>query len=197
MTKHILCHSYKGGVGTTTVACSIALLASQDNTRVLLVDCSPHRDTLSWLGLPNEVFGFHEEVHPNLDLALVNEKHYPFTEAIRRLDDYEVVVIDAGTTNYRLFTESVTKVLVVRNDYMALRNAVNNKVKPDTAIVVLMEPNRVLTFKDAGQVLGGSPIVKMEWDEAVPRAIDAGLMPTRAKDLVGGWVSELMAPMPI
>lgn len=195
MTKHILCHSYKGGVGTTTVACSIALIASQDDTKVLLVDCSPQRDTLSWLGFPHKGCGLHESVLPNLDLAILDEVGYSFAEATGQTDEYDLVVIDAGTTNYRLHAEDTTQVLVVRNDYMALRNATLNKTSNNA--VVLVEPNRVLTKSDCKQVLGAENTVFVEWDEAVSRAIDAGVMPTRARELVGEWVAQLTAPIAI
>ena len=195
--------SAKGGTGVTTVACALAVIAGQQGSQVLLVDLADNPDTTKWLG-----------THQSLQLATPSAGSFlsviendnvtiwrPWASARKRLSanlpegEWDVVIIDAGTTgqhNYTLNNQIVVpeRVLCVTNEYMCLSNVINS-VRPNK-IICFFDENRSLTFGDIQSVLFCPDLVKMPLDYALSRAIDAGLA-TNRKHLYEGWAKELLS----
>lgn len=102
------------------------------------------------------------------------------TSAERLADDTRRVVVDCGTA-----PESVTAVLAERADqsvlvtrpcYLALRRLVSQRLPRPTGVVVVREPGRVLSSDDMACVVGAPIVAEIEYDPAVARAVDAGLL---------------------
>ena len=82
----------------------------------------------------------------------------------------EVAVLVAASATHSL--------LVLRPCFVALRRAVDAPLRP-SSIVLLSEPERVLTAADVEDALAVSVGVELRLDPAVARAVDAGLLAAR------------------
>ena len=187
-------HGSKGGVGCTTVASSVACLLAKPNTPTLLVDAGTNRDTYAWLGVPTPSETTDPvEVQANLWVVCADTAQEILS---LNLTTYAYVVVDAGQRPISLsLFDGDERVLVVRNDYLALRNAVTPDVRAPrnyTRAVVITEPERALTLQDCKSVLGIETL-PIEWLPALSRAIDAGLAPMRVASIVGDSLSRLVA----
>ena len=202
----ICCWSAKGGVGTTVVAASLALvLAERSPTGVLLVDLAgdlPAALGLSdptgpgvagWLAAGHDVLAdalgrLAVPVLPALDLLPHGDG--PITEAGRvellaalLAADDRTVVVDAGLVTpdapaVPLAAGAPTSLLVTRPCYLALRRAVAAPLRP-SGVVVVGEPGRALDHRDVEGVLGVPVVAEVSVDPAVARAVDAGLLAAR------------------
>lgn len=103
------------------------------------------------------------------------------------------VVVDAGTSplDPALRSASAAVWAVVRPCYLALRRAVSMP-RPD-GVVLLEEPGRALTHSDVANVLGVSVVARIPVEPTVARAVDAGLLASRAGRLLGRHVASLQA----
>lgn len=163
--KRIIVVGAKGGVGTTTVACALAGLIAPHRP-VILNGVSP-RDIEAVVGAPTSTFGGMQALTPSFH---INGVPAPTFDG--------VLVYDAGVVDLQLEVEpGDTVVLVVRNDYLALRRALHNAMDWDH-VVAIIEEKRALDAEDIGDVLGHTPIV-VEHSEAVARAVDGGLLVAR------------------
>lgn len=199
-----VCWSAKGGVGTTVVAASLALVLSRTRAS-LLVDL--RGDAPAALGLPDHPGpGVAEWLgSPDADAEALQRLAVPATEtlqliprgngavpaaehsltqwqrladALGRLD--LAVVVDAGTGAppaplVRVADESL---LVTRPCYLALRHAVALSVRP-TGIIVLHEPGRALQATDIERAIGAPVVAEVPFDPVVARSVDAGLLASR------------------
>jgi len=68
--------------------------------------------------------------------------------------------------------------LVLRPCYLALRRALAAPIRP-SAVVLVNEPNRALTRRDIEEVLGVPVRAEVDYDPAIARAVDAGLLAGR------------------
>jgi hypothetical protein len=181
----------KGGVGTTTVACSLALSLSQQNPdKVLLIDTSHNTEAFSVLGLSSpkngvsSSVGQHNLTVVNVPLANVNGL---------AVSQYDFVVIDAGKldgVDNSYFGQVPFQVAVVRNSYLSLRAESATRFGKD-AIVSIHDSGFVLNEKDVRNVLNGNPVSVFPFDHAVARAIDAGLFPSR-EPLWSEWTTAFI-----
>lgn len=98
------------------------------------------------------------------------------------------VVLDAGTgwLPPEVTAAARETVLVTRPCYMSLRRAV--RMPRPSQVFAVDEPHRALGVDDIGHVLGVSP-VRVPWDTAISRAVDAGLLVQRAQQLFGSSLS--------
>lgn len=183
-------HAYKGGVGVTTTACSLALTLANKGHATLLVDSGYSPDTYAWLALP-EPTSRGEVSNPFANLCLVRIGE---SEKLSSLNivHYDFVVIDNGRNSSQEYPTAYTvqRVCVVRNDYMTLRNTVNRFAPSDELLVAFIGEGFALTTNDVESVLGKKQVVVPIATEA-QRAIDAGLAPTRL-DARFGWATELI-----
>jgi hypothetical protein len=162
----------KGGVGTSTVACSIALALGKTNPeRVLLIDTSANNDDTLILGLAPSSG---EQTYK--DITIVNA---PFSEVSNlRGVHYDFVVIDTGLLGGKkntYFDYVPFRVAVVRNSYLSLRAEALETTHTADAVVAIVDAQDALTAKDVGQVLRQKDTTIVEFDNRTSRAIDAGL----------------------
>ena len=99
------------------------------------------------------------------------------------------IVIDAGTTflpdELRRAVTHVT--MVVKPCYLLLRRA--SRMQRPTQLFVVCEESRALTIKDVGHVLGMPVTCEIPYTSAISRAVDAGMLPSRAEQLFGPFMT--------
>jgi hypothetical protein len=87
------------------------------------------------------------------------------------------VVVDAGTGDAaNVLVERAPEVLLVtRACYLALRRARESLISP-TGVILVREPGRALTTADVAATLGTQVVAEIQFDPAISRAVDAGLL---------------------
>lgn len=177
MAQVIEVFSMKGGVGTSTTALSIAYQASEKGLRVLLVDNAVSHDILSLAGMTA-----HCKTFENLTVEELNRTakmhHYS--------DEYDLVVVDCGANPTDRFDDESERVLVVRNEYLALRNA--NSSQKDRAVCFYQEGN-ALIHNDVKNVLN-TEVTFVPIDSNVARGIDAGMFFSR--EIIHEWAKDFV-----
>lgn len=91
------------------------------------------------------------------------------------------VVADCGTASgpgLAVAAAATVSLMVLRPCYLALRRALAAPIRP-TGIVLVAEPGRALHRRDVEEVLGVPVRAEVEYDPAVARAVDAGLLARR------------------
>jgi hypothetical protein len=103
--------------------------------------------------------------------------------------DHRTVVVDAGLVRPSpgtacssaarpLAAASSESLLVLRPCYLALRRAAVAPVLP-SGVVLVREPGRSLSMADVASVLSVPVRAVVDWDPAIARAVDAGLLASR------------------
>jgi MinD superfamily P-loop ATPase len=200
----VACWSAKGGVGTTVVAVSYALLRARRDARgVVLADLAG--DAPAVLGLPEPsspgLAGWLSagarvpadalariEIEAAPGLALLprgpGHLHSGRADVLAALLDRSprASVVDCGRAGGAAVAAVVGRaqqsLLVTRPCYIALRRAMHAPLRP-TGIVVVNEPGRVLSSTDVEGVVGAPVVAEVEIDPAVARLVDAGLLSGR------------------
>jgi hypothetical protein len=99
------------------------------------------------------------------------------------------IIIDAGITfipdELRSAVSQVT--MVVKPCYLSLRRA--SRMQRPTQLFVVCEESRALTIKDVGHVLGMPVTCEIPYTPAISRAVDAGMLPSRAEQLFGPFMT--------
>ena len=99
------------------------------------------------------------------------------------------IVIDAGITflpdELRRAVTHVT--MVVKPCYLSLRRA--SRMQRPTQLFVVCEESRALTIKDVGHVLGMPVTCEIPYTPAISRSVDAGMLPSRAEQLFGPFMT--------
>lgn len=195
-----LCWSAKGGSGTTVVSAALALLLSQ-RCAALLVDLAG--DSPAALGIPEPAGpGVADWLgSATADATALQRLAVPATDTLRLIPrgstpigsvtparwghlvaalGHDEVVVDAGTGGPppALVAAATHSLLVTRPCYLSLRRAVATEVQP-TGIVLVHEPGRALTARDVEHALGAPVVAELQYDPAVARAVDAGLLAAR------------------
>jgi hypothetical protein len=196
--------SVKGGQGVSVVAGVLAALLGERHGSVLLVDRAGDQPAV--LGRPEPTGpGVHDwlavshgdgpalarlEVDGPREIRLVPRGRARSWPPLRERDlaavlgaDPRPVVVDAGLRDARTGpAEGVApigrSVLVVRPCYLALRR-VAAAVDPPDDVVLVVEPGRALDRRDVEHVLGRRLAAVVEYDPAVSRSVDAGLVAVR------------------
>lgn len=186
-------NSPKGGTGCTTFASSTALLLAESGAPTLLVDAGINHDTYGWLAMvtPHDCKVI-ENAIDNLDVVSVDS-----LDEYLALDfnNYTHVVVDAGQSKIEIpFSDDddIKRTLVVRNDYLSLRNSVSNGALQYDMALVILEPNRALNLRDCQTVLG-IETVAVEYSIDWARSIDAGLTAYRVSRFMGDVLAPVMA----
>jgi len=204
----IACWSPKGGSGTTVTACGLAAVLARSRPRAgaLLVDLSG--DAAAVLGVPEPVGpGLAEwlaagadvgigalarlEVEAATGLRLLAWRAGPgWQPAIGRADalvdalaaERRAVVVDCGAgaagVGLAVAAGAEESLLVLRPCYLALRRALAAPVRP-SGVVLVAESGRALGRRDVEDVLGVPVRAEVAVEDAVARAVDAGLLARR------------------
>jgi hypothetical protein len=199
----VACWSVKGGVGTTVVAASLALLlVRRGGPGVVLADLAgdgpavlglPEPDSpglAGWLAagvdVPADGLARLElQACPGLSLlprgpgALVPDRVAVLASLLDR--GPRPVVVDCGTAERvaaAVAGGAQRSILVIRPCYLALRRAMASPLRP-SEVVVIREPGRTLSRHDVESAVGAPVRAEIEADPAVARAVDSGLMAGR------------------
>jgi CO dehydrogenase nickel-insertion accessory protein CooC1 len=182
--------SFKGGVGNTTVACAMSLRLARSGQKTLLIDNTNTKLSISWLALQdNGTTGVAMQVGENLWLMQ--------TGGLDRLSIpdamWDAVVIDEPTGHVSTLDSDmdVQKVTVLRNDFMCMKQAVQNIPNAkDWKVFLILEEGRALEAMDIQTVIG-TDVITVKIDPKVSRTIDAGLTPNRVE--LFEWADEVLA----
>jgi len=164
----------KGGVGTTTVACSIAFTYSRlhPTLKIGLVDNSPYNDCLSVIGLNPQSPSIHG-----------------VTVIGKETEGYDVLIIDAGVTT-ELDPDAII-VNVVRNEYLSLKAETLTNLSSDYTVALINAEN-ALNAKDVSSIVKSKGQYNFPVSSQMSRAIDAGMFTHRFEQLGNEWASELV-----
>ena len=182
----------KGGVGTTAVACGLALAIAKErpSLRVALLDRSPAGDCVGLLGVSNIGPG-EVTATPGLGVSVIRTEG----DKTPGLSSYDIVVVDAGVTRAvgQYDGQDAYTVAVVRNEYLSLRAEVATSIHPNATVACLVA-ERALTYGDIQMVLGKRPnLAQWEVTPVIARAIDAGLYEYRSESIgCLAWVTTLI-----
>jgi hypothetical protein len=205
----VACWSPKGGSGTTVVAVLTALAFARASAGgSLLVDLAgdvpaalgipePKGPGLAdWLGASGDVGAealgrLENDVGHGLSLLWRGEAVgiAGGSTALRAEDlasalgaEPRPVVADCGRADRspgrELAQGATVSLCVLRPCYLALRRALDARARP-SAVVLVNEPQRSLRRRDVEEVLGVPVWAELEYDPALARAVDAGLLASR------------------
>ncbi|WP_159351031.1 AAA family ATPase [Roseomonas harenae] len=91
MGKILIAGGIKGGIGKSTLAANLAVLAARAGQEVLLVDADPQETTATWAAARSEQRG---ELAPVTTVSIIGRQ---IRDELRRLSEkYGVVIVDAG-----------------------------------------------------------------------------------------------------
>ncbi len=201
----IVCWSVKGGSGTTVVASTIALMRAAESQRgALLVDLAG--DVPAVLGLAessgpgiNDWFANCDhgsrmtlqsiaiQATANLQIIARGSKQLDakenrnFTVLCAALKSFDLpIIVDAGCglPSPDLLANASSSLLITRPCYLSLRRAAQLSVSP-TGIVLINEAGRALGKHDVEAVIGAPVVAEIDFDSAIARAVDAGLLASR------------------
>ena len=197
-----LCWSAKGGSGTTVVAAALALVFSQRHP-VVLIDLGGDSPAALGIAEPHGPGVAEWFASPTADVAALSRLAVDATDALQLIPRGAValpppgdaqwarlvaalaahgttVVIDSGSgaPPAALLGAATHSLLVTRPCYLALRRAVATGLHP-TGIVLIDEPGRALTARDVERSLNAPVVAELQYDPAVARAVDAGLLASR------------------
>lgn len=197
-----LCWSAKGGSGITVVAAALALVLAQRHP-ALLIDLGGDSPAALGIAEPRGPGLGEWFASPTADVAALSRLAISATEALQLVplgstalpqpDDPRwarlatavtemdvTVVIDAGrgVPAPALHGAATHSLLITRPCYLALRRAVASGLQP-TGVVLIDEPGRALTARDVERSLNVSVVAELQYDPAVARAVDAGLLASR------------------
>ena len=203
--------SPKGGNCTTVTATAYALLMAANGTHTVLIDLCGDVPAAAGMAEPTTpgINDWLSESSTSDAQALVTlgtpfdnglvivHRGSSFVEGQPRWSDLANaittlpmnIVIDAGTTflpdELRRAVTHVT--MVVKPCYLSLRRA--SRMQRPTQLFVVCEESRALTIKDVGHVLGMPVTCEIPYTPAISRAVDAGMLPSRAEQLFGPFMT--------
>ena len=203
--------SPKGGNCTTVTATAYALLMAARDTHTVLIDLCGDVPAAAGMAEPTTpgINDWLSESSTSDAQALVTlgtpfdnglvivHRGSSFVEGQPRWSDLANaittlpmnIVIDAGTTflpdELRRAVTHVT--MVVKPCYLSLRRA--SRMQRPTQLFVVCEESRALTIKDVGHVLGMPVTCEIPYTSAISRAVDAGMLPSRAEQLFGPFMT--------
>lgn len=217
------CWSVKGGSGTTVVSAALALGLASVGRTVLAADFAGDLPAvlgvadptgpglLDWLdagpAVPND--GLARIAHVGTHGVTIVPKGDWSTRAgagdadagtrlahaLRAVRGGSPVIADCGkvdTAAMRAFVAAADRsFLVLRPCYLALRRALD--APRPTAVVLITEPDRSLGLRDVEDVLGVPVAVAINWDPAIARAVDAGLLSARVPRRLANALREVAA----
>jgi hypothetical protein len=205
--------SPKGGNCTTVTAAAYALLMAARGTPTVLIDlcgdipaavgmAEPTTPGINdWLSesSPLDAQALVTMGTPLKDGLVVVHRGSSFVEGQPRWSDLAHaissspinIIIDAGISfipdELRTAVSHIT--MVVKPCYLSLRRA--SRMQRPSQLFVVCEESRALTVKDVGHVLGMPVTLEIPYTSAISRAVDAGMLPSRAEQLFGPSMTSL------
>jgi hypothetical protein len=196
----VACWSVKGGSGTTVVAAALGvLLSSAAPHGATLVDLGgdlpaalglpdpPGPGVADWVAsgpevAPDALGRLATEVAPGLRLLPRGESPLATSGGERlaaALGGGGHAVVDCGppeaALGLTLAGAAGLSLLVLRPCYLALRRALAAPIRP-SGVVLVKEEGRALGRQDVEAVLGVPVRAEVDWDPAIARRVDAGLL---------------------
>lgn len=187
----------KGGVGTSTIAATLAAALTQSGEQCNLIvrNLTEVRDQHSIWCRPQEEQRF--DNNRNRPIRFVDQisgentgkvyiTYTDFATADRSMTgDFEVnIAIRERHQQSDVFWPGATKILIGERCYMALSNAVSqDDLKSYDAAVLWCNTENALTTKDCKHVLGIDNVFEWQYSPSVARAVDAGIYTGRIKRL--------------
>ena len=194
-----VCWSPKGGSGTSVVAAALAVQAAAKGRDALLVDLGGDQSAIfgveggegigDWFAAPDDVGpdalrSLEVDVGDRLRLLRTGRastaQWSPERMAVAMTlfeSSLDLVVVDAGRQTGCGLPGGAATVVVTRACYLGVRR-VADAPRGRSRVVVIEEPGRALSRGDIDAALGGVDVV-LQWDPAVARAVDAGLLASR------------------
>jgi hypothetical protein len=175
MMKTVAFYAVKGGQGTTTVACAVAMQAAGVGHRVAMVSGRPFNDLYG-------VFGMARGGGDMVEVPVRGGQVDVFDEWVRVSDvgvlrRYSLLILDCDAETVPASVEH--RVLVTTSCFMALRHAVDER---PTGFVYLDEPHRALGIRDVQSVPPFQAVPLLATIPILPgiaRGVDAGLLVSR------------------
>lgn len=174
--------SAKGGVGTTTTACALALALENMGNTVLILDTTGTDSVSAVMGLTGGYSGDNQWKGITVKNTRITDKNVP------TYSNYDYVVVDSGHEMFEYSDNNVTRIGVTRNEYLALRSMVHYPVHMFVSFTI--ETNALVTG-DVGSVLRKT-VIEAPMDSAVARSIDAGLFPNRWQNIASEWSNKIV-----
>ena len=205
----LACWSPKGGSGTTVIACGLAAVLARSGPAAgaLLVDLSGDAGAVlgvpelggpglaEWLAAGADVGAgalarLEVAVGGGLSLLAWKRPEPGHRTGLGRAEtllealaaDHRAVVVDCGSASagagLALAAGARESLLVLRPCYLALRRALAAPVRP-SGVVLVAEAGRSLGRRDVEEVLGVPVVAEVAVEDAVARAVDAGLLARR------------------
>lgn len=181
--RAIVLHSFTGGVGRSTTAVALTLVASRDHSCVVM---SGSDDLATIAGIPDQTLGDPPFVNITDDSAqLANTLH---TEDYLRLPDETLHVWDGimpqGLLDALPLEIPPINVLCMQSSYLSFKNThraiLRFGLEFEWAIVRTHEGD-ALTVRDCARVVSmpEDRVISIPTDASIARAADAGLLATR------------------
>jgi MinD-like ATPase involved in chromosome partitioning or flagellar assembly len=203
------CWSVKGGSGTTVVTAMLAVAAARAGRAVVAADLAGDLPFALGVAEPagpglRDWLDAGVDVPADALVRLAHETSHGITlltrgagrginvdavagtrlaESLRAVRAGDPVFADCGNASgadeaaQQLVAAADRSLLVLRPCYLALRRA--QCAPRPTAVVLVDEPGRCLTFRDIEDVLGVPVVMRINWDSAIAHAVDRGLLSGR------------------
>jgi hypothetical protein len=198
----ISCWAAKGGSGTTVVAAAIALRLAR-SVPVVLADLAGDLPLVLGLELDQEKPGLADwlaagpgvsddaldrlavPIGPRLAIMprgapLPNGTGASLAGALagRGTVVADCGVVTPGSPSWTVAAEGEQSLLVMRTCYIALRRAMALPLRP-SAVVLVEEVGRMVDRAAVEEALGVPVLARVDWDDSIGRAVDAGLLSCR------------------
>ena len=182
-TVHV--HSPKAGVGCSTVAAALAVIAGETGAVVHVADLSPAGDLAAVIGIPIPDTGRIANFSATLELVRLDP-----ADTVEVGDGWVAHIVDWGT---RPVPADVPghRVGVMANCYLAAAAYTRRPTRIDHGgrvhLVAVIDPNRSLTVRDIEHATSATALATWTRSAEIARATDAGLLTNldtdRSKDL--------------
>lgn len=180
----------KGGVGTSTIAATLAanLIKDGQTSNIICTNAAELVDQCAIFATPNIALDAMAKSERPIEIRELNDgsivklmytDYATVREEATEHADVTIVVRSKDRLATAMFKDSAYNILITERTYLGANQANKlDKVKFDMAITYSM-PECVLTMQDMAAVLNLKHVFDWPYDRAVLRSIDAGLYANR------------------
>jgi hypothetical protein len=169
-------YSPKGGSGVSVTATLLAVTLSATRQTTLVADSRAEF---------HELCGVLGATTPDADHTVITGTLQVVVGPYRQMPGVAVVLSSHGPV------EGARNLMVLRNDYLAMRRAVQGADTPD-GLIIITEPGRALSASDAERAIGAPVLVEMPIDPSVARCVDAGLVASLPPRVFTGYTASIV-----